>query len=61
VRFSDRVVMLNFVGGKGEWIPWDEEPETRLAFIGWGLSKAETLQHLKKCVVNSEFIQGEPF
>jgi len=35
VRFADRVVMLNFVGGKGEWIPWDEEPETRLAFIGW--------------------------
>jgi len=60
VRFADRVVMLNFVGGKAEWIPWDEEPETRLAFIGWGISKAETLQHLEKCVVNSESIQDEP-
>jgi G3E family GTPase len=60
VRFADRVVMLNFVGGKAEWISWDEEPETRLAFIGWGISKAETLQHLKKCVVNSESIQDEP-
>ena len=53
VRFADRVVMLNFVGGKGEWIPWDEEPETRLAFIGWGIDAEETLRDLKRCVAES--------
>ena len=53
VRFADRVVMLNFVGGKSEWIPWDEEPETRLAFIGWGINTEETLRDLKKCVAES--------
>jgi len=53
VRFADRVVMLNFVGGKDEWIPWDEEPETRLAFIGWGINTEETLRDLKRCVAES--------
>jgi G3E family GTPase len=53
VRFADRVVMLNFVGGKSEWIPWDEEPETRLAFIGWGINEAEILENLKKCAAES--------
>jgi G3E family GTPase len=53
VSFADRVVMLNFVGGKGEWIPWDEEPETRLAFIGWGIDAEETLRDLKRCVAES--------
>jgi G3E family GTPase len=59
VRFADRVVMLNFVGGKSDWMPWNEEVETRLAFIGWGISKAEILQHLRKCVVSSDSIQNE--
>jgi G3E family GTPase len=50
VRFPDRTIMLNFVGGKAEWLPWEEEPETRLAFIGWKVSKAETLEQVKRCV-----------
>ncbi len=49
VRFADRVVMLNFVGGKGEWIPWVEEPETRLAFIGWDINPEEILKQAAFC------------
>jgi len=60
IRFADRVVMLNFVGGKGEWTSWDGEPETRLAFIGWGISKAETLQNLKRCLIDAETIVEDP-
>ena len=52
VRFPDRTLMLNFVGGKWEWSPWDGEPETRLAFIGWGISGDETLRNLKQCILN---------
>jgi G3E family GTPase len=50
VRFQDRTIMLNFVGGQAEWLPWDEEPETRLAFIGWKVSQADTLERVKRCV-----------
>jgi G3E family GTPase len=50
VRFVDRVVMLNFVGGKSNWTPWDGEPETRLAFVGWEISEEITLRKLKECV-----------
>jgi hypothetical protein len=48
----DRVVMLNFVGGKSNWTPWDEEPETRLAFVGWEVSEEIILRKLRECVLN---------
>jgi G3E family GTPase len=51
VRFADRLEMLNFVGGKSEWFPWEGEAETRLAFIGWQINKDETLKELKRCRV----------
>jgi G3E family GTPase len=51
VRFRDRTIMLNFVGGKAEWLPWKDEPETRLAFIGWNVSQAETLGRVKQCIL----------
>ncbi|MEW5910153.1 MAG: GTP-binding protein [Thermodesulfobacteriota bacterium] len=50
VRFMDRVLMLNFVGGKSEWSTWEGEPETRLAFIGWGIDGKKTLQDLEECI-----------
>jgi len=50
VRFADRVVMLNFVGGKGEWTPWDGDPETRLAFIGWDINPEEILKKASSCI-----------
>ena len=53
VRFADRTVMLNFVGGKSEWSEWEGEPETRLAFVGWGIGMEETLKHLKRCIIES--------
>ena len=52
VRFENRVVMLNFVGGKDEWTDWEGEPETRLAFIGWGINQEEILGKLKVCIIN---------
>jgi G3E family GTPase len=51
VRLRDRTVMLNFVGGKAEWLPWDDESETRLAFIGWNVSQAETLRRVQQCIL----------
>ncbi len=53
VRFTDRLEMLNFVGGKSEWSPWEGEAETRLAFIGWKIDKQETLKDLKRCLVET--------
>ena len=45
--------MLNFVGGKSEWSPWEGEAETRLAFIGWKINEQETLKDLKRCLVET--------
>ena len=53
VRFADRLEMLNFVGGKSEWSPWEGEAETRLAFIGWKINEQETLKDLKRCRVET--------
>jgi G3E family GTPase len=53
VRFKDRLIMLNFVGGKAEWSSWEGEPETRLAFIGWGVSQEDILGKLKDCLIDS--------
>ena len=53
VRFADRMIMLNFVGGKAEWLPWEGEPETRLAFIGWDTRKEDILNKLERCIVKT--------
>ena len=53
VRFADRLEMLNFVGGKSEWSPWEGEVETRLAFIGWKIDKQKTPKNLKRCLVEA--------
>ena len=53
VRFADRLEMLNFVGGKSEWFPWEGEAETRLAFIGWEINEEETIKDLKRCLVET--------
>jgi G3E family GTPase len=54
VRFADRVVMLNYVGGKGEWSPWDGELKTQLAFIGWDVDGNQILSQLKRCVIKAD-------
>ena len=53
VRFADRLEMLNFVGGKSEWFPWEGEGKNRLAFIGWKINADETLRALKRCLVKT--------
>ena len=54
VRFPDRTVMVNFVGGKMETLPWDDTSDTQLAFIGWEINGDQILSRLKQCVVQSD-------
>lgn len=51
VRFSDRTEIINFVGGKGEWSPWEGDPGTRLAFIGWNVEQKQILEKLHACLL----------
>ena len=52
VRFKENTMLVNFVGGRSEWVPWEGDPETRLAFIGWGVDAAATLTKLKECLID---------
>lgn len=54
VKFPDCQRLVNFVGGKSEWLPWDGEPQTRLAFIGWNVEPAQILEKLKDCMITDE-------
>lgn len=51
VRFRDRTVLVNFVGGKSEWTDWADVEETRLAFVGWMVNKEETIRKLERCLL----------
>jgi G3E family GTPase len=53
VRFKNELVMLNFVGGKAEWMSWKGDHETRLAFIGWGVSREDILEKLQDCLIKT--------
>jgi G3E family GTPase len=50
VRFRDRTVLVNYVGGKNEWSAWDGLEETCLVFVGWKVDKEETIRKLKNCM-----------
>ena len=50
VRFEDRTVMINHVGGASEWIDEKEKKETRLVFVGWNVSGDDILARLKRCL-----------
>jgi G3E family GTPase len=50
VRFPDRVELLNFVGGKSEWLPWEGESQTKLVFIGWDVNPDDVLQKAAHCL-----------
>ena len=54
VQFSNRLELVNLVGGKAEWFPWEGEPQTRLAFIGWNINPERILEQLKNCVVEKD-------
>jgi len=53
VRFPDRTVMLNLVGGKGDWMDWKGSQETRLAFVSFKVGGEAFVQKLKACVFRS--------
>lgn len=53
VCFEDHTALINFVGGKSEWVSWDGPPETRLAFIGWESNSDKIIQKLKDCIIKS--------
>jgi len=52
VRFKENTMLINFVGGRSEWVPWEGDEETRLAFIGWDVDAAATLKKLKECLID---------
>ena len=51
VQFADRLVLVNFVGGKLEWSTWDGELNTRLAFIGWNVVPNAILEKIRGCMI----------
>ncbi len=53
VRFNDRTVLVNYVGGKCGWADWSGAKKTRLAFVGWQVSSEETIRKLRKCCLRS--------
>jgi G3E family GTPase len=50
VNFGDRTMMINSVGGKAQWAPWEGASETRLAFVGWNIESDEFLAKLNACI-----------
>ena len=52
VRFKENTILVNFVGGRSEWVPWEGDPETRLAFVGWDVDGVEILLKLKECMID---------
>ena len=53
VRFLNRTVMVNYVGGKAEWADWTGVKETSLAFVGINVKGDETILKLKNCIARS--------
>ncbi len=51
VRFRDRTVFVNYVGGNSEWSVWDDFEETCLVFVGWKAEREETIRNLKNCII----------
>ncbi|MBW2006018.1 MAG: GTP-binding protein, partial [Deltaproteobacteria bacterium] len=49
VRFQDRVVFVNHVGGKTQWTDCAWSEETLLAFVGWEIQEEEIIKKLKEC------------
>ena len=53
VRFPNRTVMVNYVGGKAELADWTGVKETSLAFVGINVKGDETILKLKSCITRS--------
>ncbi|MBW1801713.1 MAG: GTP-binding protein [Deltaproteobacteria bacterium] len=50
VRFQDRTVMVNYAGGRSEWIEWRDQKETRLAFVGLRVNADDVIGRVRACV-----------
>ena len=51
VNFGNRTMVINSVGGKTEWAPWEDFSETRLACVGWNIDPNEFIAKLKACII----------
>lgn len=51
VRFRDRSVMINYVGGKIETLRWIDTETTQLSFIGWDIDGHQILERLAQCMI----------
>jgi len=51
VGFKNSAAMLNYVGGKADWVSLQEVSSTRLAFIGWDIDTRIFQDELKACLV----------
>jgi len=54
VRYRNRTVMVNSVGGKTEWRDWTERDETQLAFVGLRVNAQEILDRVRECICHEE-------
>jgi G3E family GTPase len=59
VRFRDRTVFVNYVGGNNEWSVWDDFEETCLVFVGWKVGQEETIRNLKNCIIPDPSLYSE--
>lgn len=59
VRFRDRTIFVNYVGGNNEWSVWDNFEETCLVFVGWKVGKEETIRNLKNCIILDPSLYSE--
>jgi G3E family GTPase len=59
VQFPDRTLLLNFVAGECNWESWTDNPETRLAFVGWDINAEEIVLELKQCLIPEEKIEQD--
>lgn len=50
VRFVDRTLILNFVGGESEWINYPDHTATCLTFIGWDVAEEQIFERLDSCI-----------
>ncbi len=53
VRFRDRTVLVNYVGGKCGWEEWSGAEKTRLAFVGWNVDHKKAIGKLQNCIAHS--------
>jgi len=51
VKFLDRTLFVNHVGGKTGWEDWTDGEDTQLIFIGRTVSEAKILPQLEACLV----------